>query len=57
MQLAHLLASMRDETGHILIENYYDDVTVMTEAEQLAITAMPDIGLKLIELLRETSGN
>ena len=43
MQLAHLLASMRDEEGRILVENYYADVAPLTEAERLAIEAMPDM--------------
>ena len=42
---------MRDESGRILIDNYYDDVTPLTELERSAIAAMPDI----TELLRKTS--
>ncbi len=43
MQLTHLLASMRDESGHILIDGYYDDVTPLGELERAAIAAMPDV--------------
>ncbi len=43
MRLAHLLTSMRDESGRILIEGYYDDVVPLTETEKAAIAEMPDI--------------
>ena len=43
MQLAYLLTSMRDESGHILIDGYYDDVAPLSEGERVAIEAMPDI--------------
>ncbi|MDH5344641.1 MAG: M20/M25/M40 family metallo-hydrolase [Gammaproteobacteria bacterium] len=42
MQLTYLLTSMRDETGRILIDGYYDDVAPLTELERAAIAAMPD---------------
>ncbi len=43
MQLAYLLTSMRDETGRILIDGYYDDVTPLSELERDAIASMPDV--------------
>ncbi len=43
MQLAHLLTSMRDESGRILIDGYYDDVAPLSELERAAIAAMPDV--------------
>ncbi len=43
MQLSYLLTSMRDESGRILVDGYYDDVTPLTELERAAIAAMPDI--------------
>lgn len=49
MQLSYLLTSMRDETGHILIDGYYDDVTPLGELERAAIADMPDI----TELLKD----
>ena len=49
MQMSFLLTSMRDESGRILVENYYDDVTPLTELERAAIAAMPDIS----ELLKD----
>ncbi len=49
MQLSHLLTSMRDETGRILVEGYYDDVPPPTELELDAIANMPDV----TEMLRD----
>lgn len=43
MQLAYLLTSMRNESGRILIDGYYDDVAPLSELERAAIAAMPDI--------------
>jgi acetylornithine deacetylase/succinyl-diaminopimelate desuccinylase-like protein len=43
MQMTYLLTSMRDESGRILIDNYYDDVTPLTELERDAIASMPDV--------------
>jgi acetylornithine deacetylase/succinyl-diaminopimelate desuccinylase-like protein len=43
MQLSYLLTSMRDESGRILIDGYYDDVVPLNELERAAIAAMPDV--------------
>jgi len=43
MQLSYLLASMRDESGRILVDQYYDDVVPLSELERDAIAAMPDV--------------
>jgi len=43
MQLSHLLASMRDESGRILVDGYYDDVAPLSELERDAIANMPDV--------------
>lgn len=43
MQMAYLLTSMRDESGRILIDGYYDDVAPINDMERSAIAAMPDI--------------
>ncbi len=43
VRLTHLLDSMRDEQGGILIHGFYDDVTAPTEAERKALTLIPDI--------------
>ncbi len=47
MQLAYLLTSMRDESGRILIDGYYDDVAPLSELERAAIASMPDVGRPL----------
>jgi acetylornithine deacetylase/succinyl-diaminopimelate desuccinylase-like protein len=49
MQLTHLLASMRDDSGRILVEGYYDDVVPLSELERDAIADMPDVS----ELLKD----
>jgi len=41
--LVHLLASLRDEEGRILIPGFYDDVRPLTEAEKRAVAAMPAV--------------
>jgi len=43
MQLSYLLTSMRDESGRILVDGYYDDVTPLGERERDAIARMPDV--------------
>jgi len=47
MRLAYLLTSMRDESGRILVDGYYDDVIPLSELERDAIAAMPDVGRSL----------
>lgn len=39
--LANLIASMRDDDGHIKIAGYYDDVRPISPAERRAIDALP----------------
>jgi acetylornithine deacetylase/succinyl-diaminopimelate desuccinylase-like protein len=43
VRLAHLLDSMRDENGHILIQGFYDNVKAPTEAELTALAKIPDV--------------
>jgi len=43
IRLTHLIDSMRDETGHILIAHFYDDVRPSSAAEQEAIAKMPPV--------------
>lgn len=73
MKLSQLLASMKDRTGRVLIDGYYDDVIPLSEVEQKALAAMPNNdaelerelgiarpdgdGKKLVELLQEPSLN
>ena len=55
MQLAFLLTSMRDESGRILIEGYYDNVAALTDQERSAIANMPDMSLTLRDELSVNS--
>ncbi|GAC1641061.1 MAG: M20/M25/M40 family metallo-hydrolase [Candidatus Acidiferrum sp.] len=73
MELARLLASMKDENGRVKIPAYYEDVTPLSDAEKQALAEMPsndaDLqrelliakpeggGKKLVELLMEPSLN
>jgi acetylornithine deacetylase/succinyl-diaminopimelate desuccinylase-like protein len=73
IQLAQLLAAMKDENGRVLIPGYYDDVAPLTPLERSTIESMPfndadlqrELGIakpdgsgkKLIELLQEPSLN
>ncbi len=73
LQLAQLLASMKDQNGRVLIPGYYDDVVPLSPLEQAALNAMPfndpdlqrELGIakpdgngrKLMELLQEPSLN
>ncbi len=42
LRLAHLLASMRREDGHVLIEGFYDQVREAGDMERSLIAAIPD---------------
>lgn len=41
--LANLIASMRDDDGHVRIAHYYDDVRPLSAAERRAIAALPPV--------------
>jgi len=58
VMLAHLIASMRDEEGRILIDNFYDDVLQFSPAQRAALDAMPavDDQIKANLLLGRTEG-
>lgn len=43
VMLAHLIASLRDDDGKILIPGIYDDVAPATAADEAAIAAMPAV--------------
>lgn len=49
--LSHLLASMKDESGKVLIEGFYDTVEPIGEEERQALAALPDIDHALRESL------
>jgi acetylornithine deacetylase/succinyl-diaminopimelate desuccinylase-like protein len=57
--LAHLIASMRDEEGKILIEHFYDDVLEFSPAQRAALDAMPKYDAEIAGDLRlgRTEGN
>jgi acetylornithine deacetylase/succinyl-diaminopimelate desuccinylase-like protein len=73
MELARLLASMKDENGRVRIDGFYDDVVPLTELEKEALESMPandaelelELGIakpegggkKRVELLMEPSLN
>jgi acetylornithine deacetylase/succinyl-diaminopimelate desuccinylase-like protein len=40
--LAHLLASMKDETGRVLVKGFYDGIDPLTPQEQALLDAVPD---------------
>jgi len=42
LQLAKLLASMKDDAGRVTIDGFYDDVTPPTAEEKQAIAEIPD---------------
>jgi acetylornithine deacetylase/succinyl-diaminopimelate desuccinylase-like protein len=48
--LAKLLASMKDDDGHVLVEHFYDDVAPLSATEKRAVAETPDIDP---ELMRE----
>jgi acetylornithine deacetylase/succinyl-diaminopimelate desuccinylase-like protein len=58
MRLAQLLASMKDATGRVLIEGFYDDVAPLGPVEQKALEEMPynDPELKAELQIGETEG-
>ena len=57
--LTHLIDSMRDTDGRILIPGFYDDVVPLTAAEKQALAEIPDVDadLKRELSLGRTEGN
>jgi len=51
VSLAHLVASLRDEEGRILIPGFYDDVRPLTVTEKQAVALMPPVEDALAEEL------
>jgi acetylornithine deacetylase/succinyl-diaminopimelate desuccinylase-like protein len=45
--LAHLVASLRDADGRILVPGFYDDVRPLTPAEKEALARVPDVDPEL----------
>jgi acetylornithine deacetylase/succinyl-diaminopimelate desuccinylase-like protein len=52
VMLVHLLASLRDEEGKILIENFYDDVRPFSAEQRAALAAMPSMDARIAAELR-----
>ena len=57
--IANLIASMRDDDGHIKVEGYYDDVKPISPAERAAIAQLPryDSTLRVALGLARTEAN
>ena len=49
LQLARLLASMKDDAGRVTIDGFYDDVTPLTAEEKKAIDEIPDVAQSLMK--------
>lgn len=47
LELAKLLASMKDEKGNVIVEGYYDDLIPLSQAEKDAIGKIPVIDHEL----------
>ena len=43
MRLAQLLSSMKDNTGNVTIDRFYDDVVPLTETEKQALARIPPV--------------
>ncbi len=48
LELARLLASMKDSSGHVTIAGFYDDVVPLTAQERAAIAEIPDVDTTLM---------
>jgi acetylornithine deacetylase/succinyl-diaminopimelate desuccinylase-like protein len=47
MRLARLLASMKDDTGRVTIDGFYDEVTPLTATERAALDDAPNVEAQL----------
>ena len=47
MMLVKLLASMKDDNGHVTIKGFYDDMIPLTVAEKNAIKAVPPVDAQM----------
>ena len=45
--LSHLIASMKDEEGNVLIDGFYDTVEPLSEFERLELSKIPDVDIGL----------
>ena len=51
MSLARLLASMKDDSGRVLVEHFYDDVVPLGPVEKKALADAPAIDARLMQEL------
>jgi acetylornithine deacetylase/succinyl-diaminopimelate desuccinylase-like protein len=51
MELAKLLASMKDENGRVTIKDFYADVTPLSEVEKKALSAIPAVDEQMLKEL------
>src|SRR5262249_44368689 len=49
LDLARLLASMKDDHGRVTIAGFYDDVAPLTASEKRALDEIPDVELELMK--------
>ena len=45
--LAHLIATMKDENGKVLIDGFYDTVVPLSEFERFELSKIPDVDRQL----------
>ena len=50
LRLAHLLASMKDDRGNILVSGFHDDLVPLTKDEQDLIAAVPNEDARLLKV-------
>lgn len=48
MTLARLLTSMKDDSGRVLVEHYYDGITPLSETEKRAVAEAPKVDAQLM---------
>lgn len=49
LQLVELLAGMKDASGRVTIDGFYDDVVPLSDAEQAALERVPSVDEELLE--------
>ncbi|MCI0433887.1 MAG: M20/M25/M40 family metallo-hydrolase, partial [Gemmatimonadetes bacterium] len=50
LRLAHLLASMKDDQGNVLVDGFYDDLVPLTPDEQEMLSAVPNEDERLLRV-------
>jgi acetylornithine deacetylase/succinyl-diaminopimelate desuccinylase-like protein len=51
MMLARLLASMKDENGHVLVDHFYEGIQPLSDTEKRAIAESPNVDPQLMDEL------